>query len=61
MDRQTQHELDRLLDGFTDALERVRSAGRDDEQMEAWKKVQMLGWELNALLPVATQQPRARS
>ena len=53
MDRETQHELDRLLRGFDEALFEVRMAENDDDQhtLKAWRHVQMLGHELNALLP----------
>jgi hypothetical protein len=56
-DRATQHELDRLRDALTEALDDVRSATGDGEQLAAWRKVQILGWELNALLPAAEQHP----
>jgi hypothetical protein len=55
MDRATQHELDRLRDAFAEALDGVRSATGDGQQLAAWRKLQTLGWELNALLPAAEQ------
>lgn len=51
MDRETQHEFDRLLRGFDDALLEVRAAPDDDHALRAWKHIQMLSHELNALLP----------
>jgi hypothetical protein len=59
MDRGTQHELDRLRDAFAEALDGVRSATGDGQQLAAWRKVQTLGWELNALLPTAEQHRMA--
>jgi hypothetical protein len=55
MDRATQHELDRLHAAFAEALDGVTSATGDGRQLAAWRKVQILGWELNALLPAAEQ------
>ena len=51
MDRETRHEFDRLLRGFEDALREVHAARDDDHAFAAWKHVQMLSHELNALLP----------
>lgn len=51
MDRETRHEFDRLLRGFDEALFEVRTAGDDEHTLSAWRHVQMLGHELNALLP----------
>ena len=51
MDRQTRHEYDRLIAVFARALERVRSASDEQEELESWRLVQAAGWELNALLP----------
>jgi hypothetical protein len=52
MDRETRHELDRLLKDFTEALEEVRfSAFDDDREVAAWKKVQVSAWRLNQVLP----------
>jgi len=51
MDRQTRHEFDRLLRGFEEALVEVRLAGDDEEFVRAWKHVQMVSHELNALVP----------
>jgi CelD/BcsL family acetyltransferase involved in cellulose biosynthesis len=51
MDRQTRHEYDRLIEAFTSALEAVRSAVDEEEEMAAWRRIQAAGWELNALLP----------
>jgi len=51
MDRETRHEFDRLLRGFDEALSEIRVAGDDEHAVRAWKHVQMLSHELNALLP----------
>ncbi len=51
MDRQTRHEYDRLIGVFAKALERVRLATDDQEELDGWRQVQAAGWELNALLP----------
>ncbi len=51
MDRESRRELDRLLQGFDDALFEVRVARDDESTLKAWRHVQMLGHELNALLP----------
>ena len=51
MDRETRRELDRLLRGFDDALFEVRIARDDERALKAWRHVQMLSHELNALLP----------
>lgn len=52
MDRETKHELDTLLRDFTEALDEVRFAVFDAEQeVAAWRKVQVCGWRLNQLLP----------
>lgn len=53
MDRQTRHELDRLIDAFSKALKAVQSASDEEEEMAAWRSVQTAGWELNALVPSA--------
>ena len=55
MDRATQHELDRLRDALAAALDGVRLASGDFQQLAAWRKVQILGWELNALLAAGEQ------
>lgn len=51
MDRETSHELDRLLDGFTAALDAVRFSADDDAKLRAWHQVRTLAYELNQLLP----------
>ncbi len=51
MDRQTRHEFDRLMDVFSKALDHVRAAADEEEELESWRQVQAAGWELNALLP----------
>jgi hypothetical protein len=51
MDIETTRELDRLRRGFDHALDEVRFATSDDQRLIAWRKVQTLGWELNAVLP----------
>ena len=51
MDRQTRHEFDRLMDVFSKALEQVRSAPDEQEELQSWRQVQAAAWELNALLP----------
>lgn len=51
MDRETRRELDRLLRGFDQALFEIRIAGDDEHALRAWRHVQMLSHELNALLP----------
>ena len=51
MDRETRREFDRLQRGFDEALFEVRIAGDDEHSLKAWRRVQMLGHELNALLP----------
>lgn len=51
MDIETRHELDRLRASFEMALEGVRAAAGDDQEMQAWRKVQTAAWELNALIP----------
>jgi hypothetical protein len=53
VDRETQHELDRLLRGFDEALSEVRKAEDDERTLRAWRHVQTVGHELNALLPAA--------
>ena len=53
MDRQTKHELDNLLSGYRAALDEVARATDDEAQVEAWRKVQTLGWRLHELLPSA--------
>jgi hypothetical protein len=55
MDRATQHELIRLRDALAEALDGVKSATDDGEELAAWRKIQTLGWELNALLPAPGQ------
>ena len=56
MDRETDHELKRLLHGFTAALDAVRFAADDDARVRAWHQVRTLGYELNELLP-GIEQP----
>lgn len=56
MDRETQCEFDRLLRGFDEVLFEIRAAGDDEHALRAWKHVQMLGHELNALLPAVELQ-----
>lgn len=51
MDRETQHEFDRLLREFDNALQEVHAARDDDHALRGWKHIQMLSHELNALLP----------
>lgn len=51
MDRQTRHELDRLIDAFEGALGAVRAAKDEEEEMAGWRQVQAASWELNALIP----------
>lgn len=51
VDRETRRELDRLLRGFDEALVDVHAADDDEHALRAWRQVQMLGHELNALLP----------
>ena len=51
MDRQTRHEFDRLMGLFSEALQRVRSASDEQQELDSWRQVQAAGWELNALLP----------
>lgn len=51
MDVETRRELARLRRSFENALEETRLAHDDDELFAAWRKVQTVGWELNALLP----------
>ncbi len=59
MDRQTRHEFDRLMELFTRALDGVRTARDDEEELAGWRRVQVAGWELNALLPRSpVGQPR---
>lgn len=55
MDRETDRELDRLLHDFQEALNSVKSATGDSQVLAAWHRVQVAGWELNALLPTAEQ------
>lgn len=54
MDRETRRELDRLLGAFDEALFDVRAAADDEHVVGAWRRVQMAGHELNALLPPAS-------
>lgn len=56
MDRETRHELDRLLAGFSLALEDVRAAGGDEARVKAWHQVRTLAFELNQVLP-GIEQP----
>lgn len=51
MDRQTRHELNRLIDVFGGALDAVRSADDEEDEMAAWRQVQAASWELKALIP----------
>ena len=51
MDRQTRHEFDRLEELFVRALDGVRTAADDEEELACWRRVQAAAWELNALLP----------
>lgn len=51
MDRQTRHELDRLTDVFAEALQAVRAAKDEEDEMAGWRQVQAASWELNALIP----------
>ena len=56
MDRETRHELSRLLAGFSAALDEVRSAVGDEATIRAWHQVRMMAFELNQLLP-GVEQP----
>ena len=52
MDRETEHELQRLLEEFTQALDEIRLATFDPERsLAGWHRVQTCGWRLNQLLP----------
>ncbi|HZT66587.1 MAG TPA: hypothetical protein VFA11_12445 [Acidimicrobiales bacterium] len=55
MDRETRHELAQLLAGLTEALDDVRIAPSDDEELAAWRKVQTYSWRLNQLMPGLTE------
>ena len=55
MDRETRHELDRLLAGFSAALEDVRAAVGDEARIKAWHQVRTLAFELNQVLPGVEQ------
>lgn len=60
MDRETRRELDRLLRDFGEAFFEVRTAVDDEHALRAWKHVQMVGRELNALLPAVELQMLSR-
>lgn len=52
MDRETEHELDQLLEELTEALDDIRLAAFDPERsLAGWHRVQTCGWRLNQLLP----------
>ena len=53
MDNETRHELRRLFLAFEGALNEIRNAAKEDQELEAWHKVQRTAWELNQLLPSA--------
>ena len=51
MDPETRHELDRLMDGLTAALDEIRLPVDEDHEISAWHKVHTLVFELNRVLP----------
>jgi hypothetical protein len=56
MDPEMQASLGRLLTRFDAALDEVRHAGDDDCALEAWRRVQTLGWQLSVVLPVPVRK-----
>ena len=51
MDIETSRELNRLRRNLTEAITDIEVAKDDDHSYAAWRKVQTIGWELNAVLP----------
>jgi hypothetical protein len=51
MDRETKYELQHLLTGLTQAIDQVRFAASEDEEIAGWRKVQTLSWRLNQVMP----------
>jgi len=49
--RETRNELDRLLEGLTLVLDQVRFAVDDAQTVDAWRQVQVYGWQLNQVVP----------
>jgi hypothetical protein len=58
MDPDMQVSLGRLLTRFEAALGEVRAVSDNDGALDAWRRVQTLGWELSALLPVPARKCR---
>lgn len=56
MDPRMQAELSRLLTRFEATLAEVRSANQEAATLEAWRRVQTLGWELSAILPIPVRR-----
>jgi hypothetical protein len=50
MDHGTKQELDNLLHGYREALQKIENAADDEERVAAWRRVQTLGWRLHELL-----------
>ena len=55
MEREISRELERLLHSYEDVLREIRTGTNDDQKLASWHKLQVLGWELNALLPTGRQ------